>query len=63
MNDEIIRLEDSITQVDKQFERKMSVFKSKLMLAVGAFSVDRQVSKQFGSLPQESSIDDIIQRL
>ena len=37
MNDEIQRLEDALSQVDRQFERKMSVFKSKLMLSVGAF--------------------------
>lgn len=41
MNDEIARLEDALQSVDRQFERKMSVFKSKLMLVVGAFQIDR----------------------
>lgn len=38
----------------------MSVFKSKLMLAVGAFSVDRHIAKQYGNMPSDSSLDEII---
>ena len=37
LGDEIARLEDIGVQADRQFDRKMNVFKSKLMLAVGAF--------------------------
>ena len=37
MNDENARLEDALNSVDRQYERKMSVFKSKLMLVLGAF--------------------------
>lgn len=63
MNDEIQRLEDALVQVDRQFERKMSVFKSKLVLAAGAYSVDRGIVRQFGALNPDSTIDEIIQRL
>lgn len=63
MNDEIQRLEDALVQVDRQFERKMSVFKSKLVLAAGAYSVDRGIVRQFGALSPDSTIDEIIQRL
>lgn len=60
MNDEIQRLEDALVQVDRQFERKMSVFKSKLVLAAGAYSVDRGIVRQFGTLNPDSTIDEII---
>lgn len=59
------QLQDQFKSLELQTEKKFKIIKSKLFVVIGAFALDRQlfVQKHLTPLDQDSSVDDLIQRI